>query len=66
MKIYDLLLKLIEKKFYDNKEEIENKVNVFYAMSKITDEEYTDLTLKIEEVYAEVVLEETIDESEEV
>lgn len=54
----ELLVKLLEnliaKKYYTNKEEIENKLNVFYAMSKISDEEYSNLTLKVEEVYAVV------------
>lgn len=51
MKISELLDNLITKKFYENKEEIQNKLDVFYAMSKITDEEYTTLTLKVEEMY---------------
>ncbi len=55
MQIAVLLEKLIVKKYYVNKEDIENKLNVFYAMSKITDEEYSNLTLKVEEVYAPVV-----------
>lgn len=54
MNIATLLEKLITKKYYANKEDIENKLNVFYAMSKISDEEYSNLTLKIEEVYAVV------------
>lgn len=54
MNIATLLEKLITKKYYANKEDIENKLNVFYAMSKITDEEYSNLTLKVEEVYAVV------------
>ena len=54
MSIATLLEKLITKKYYANKEDIENKLNVFYAMSKISDEEYSNLTLKVEEVYAEV------------
>lgn len=54
MNIATLLGKLITKKYYANKEDIENKLNVFYAMSKITDEEYSNLTLKVEEVYAVV------------
>lgn len=53
MNIATLLEKLIAKKYYTNKEDIENKLNVFYAMSKITDEEYSNLTLKVEEVYVE-------------
>ena len=39
--IVELLKKLIAKKYYKEKSEIENKLNVFYAMSKITDEEYS-------------------------
>lgn len=63
MNIATLLEKLIVKKYYANKEDIENKLNVFYAMSKISDEEYSNLTLKVEEVYA--VVEDT-EETEEV
>lgn len=55
MRISDLLLKLIEKKYYEEKEQIENKLNIFYAMNKISDEEYSSLVLKAEEVYAESV-----------
>ncbi len=51
MNIATLLENLITKKFYENKEEIQNKLDVFYAMSKISDEEYTNLTLKVEDVY---------------
>jgi hypothetical protein len=54
MNIATLLEKLIVKKYYANKEDIGNKLNVFYAMSKISDEEYSNLTLKVEEVYAVV------------
>jgi len=53
MRISDLLLKLIEKKYYAEKEQIENKLNIFYAMNKISDEEYSSLVLKAEEVYVE-------------
>ena len=59
MKIADLLLKLIEKKYYEKKELIENKLNIFYAMNKISVEEYSDLTLKVEELYAEEIIEDT-------
>ena len=38
------------------------RADVFYAMSKISDEEYTNMTLKVEEVYAEPVVEETTEE----
>lgn len=62
MNITTLLENLITKKYYKNKAEIQNKLDVFYAMSKISDEEYTALTLKVEDVYKVV---EEIVESEE-
>lgn len=65
--IVELLEKLINKKYYEDKEIIENKLNVFYAMNKITDEEYSNLTLKAEEAYVVVneIEEDTTEESEE-
>ena len=55
MQISKLLENLINKKFYKNKEEVNAKLAVFYAVNQITDEEYTTLTLKVEEVYAEPI-----------
>lgn len=60
--ITELLKKLIVKKYYKEKVDIENKLNVFYAMSKITDEEYSELTLLVEDTYIEV---ETTEEKKE-
>lgn len=57
--LVNLLNNLIEKKFYTEKTDIQNKLDVFYAMSKISDEEYTSLTLKVEEKYKEEVIEAT-------
>lgn len=63
--ITELLKKLIVKKYYKEKVDIENKLNVFYAMSKITDEEYSELTLLVENTYIEVeTTEETKEEAE--
>lgn len=62
MNIATLLENLITKKYYENKEEIQNKLDVFYAMSKISDEEYTTLTLKVEDVYK--IVEETVENVE--
>lgn len=59
--IANLLNKLITKKFYENKEDIVNKCSVFFAMNVISEEEYSNLILKIEEVYF-VPVEETTDE----
>lgn len=65
--IVELLEKLINKKYYEDKEIIENKLNVFYAMNKITDEEYSNLTLKADEAYTvvEEIEEDSTTESEE-
>lgn len=52
--ITELLKRLITKKYYKEKTDIENKLNVFYAMSKITDEEYSDLILLVEDTYIQV------------
>lgn len=52
--ITELLKRLITKKYYKEKADIENKLNVFYAMSKISDEEYSDLTLLVEDTYIEI------------
>lgn len=51
--IVELLKKLIVKKYYKEKADIENKLNVFYAMNKITDEEYSELILLVEGTYIE-------------
>ncbi len=64
--IVELLKKLIVKKYYKEKADIENKLNVFYAMSKISDEEYSELTLLVEDTYIEVEeTEEVIENTEE-
>lgn len=63
MKIVNLLKKLIEKKFY-TKEAIIDKLNVFFAMSQISEEDYAELMLLIEATYIEVV--EDIEEATEV
>lgn len=57
MQISKLLENLITKKFYKNKEEVNAKLAVFYAVNQINDEEYTTLTLKVEEVYTIPALE---------
>ncbi len=56
--IIQLLEKLINKKFYHNKEDIQNKLDVFFVMNKITNEDYSNLTLKVEEVYKVIETEE--------
>lgn len=52
--IVELLKKLIAKKYYKEKADIENKLNVFYAMSKISDEEFTELTILLNDTYVDL------------
>ena len=49
--ITTLLNKLIEKKYYENKQDIIDKCSVFFAMSVINEIDYSNMMLKIEEVY---------------
>ena len=50
--IVKLMTNLIEKKFYDTKDEAVSKLDVYFAMNRISEEEYATLTLLAEEVYA--------------
>lgn len=52
--MFNILRNLITKRFYSTKEEAQAKVDVCFAMGKITQEQYTDLTMLIDEVYGEV------------
>lgn len=45
---------LIEKKFYNTKDEAVAKLDVYFAMNRISEEEYATLTLLAETTYAEV------------
>ena len=49
--ITTLLSKLIEKKYYENKQDIIDKCSVFFAMNVINETDYATMMLKIEEVY---------------
>ena len=49
--MYNVMKKLISKKFYKTAEEAQNKIDIFYATNRLKDEEYTELSLLIEEVY---------------
>ena len=60
--ITTLLSKLVEKKYYENKQDIVDKCSVFFAMNVINETDYSNMMLKIEEVY--YVPEEETDETE--
>lgn len=66
MTVYELLLRLIEKEYY-TREVIINKINFFFAMSQVSEEEYSTLMLKVEEVYhvvENVVVDAEVDSNE--
>ena len=51
--MYATLKKLISRKFYKIAEAAQNKIDVFFAVGRLTDEEYTELSALIAEVYGE-------------
>lgn len=51
--MYNIMTKLIFKRYYKNKDEAQNKVDVFYAIGRLTDDEYSELNVLIEKVYIE-------------
>lgn len=51
--MYNTMKKLIEKKFYKTAEAAQDKIDVFFAVGRLTDEQYTNLSLLVQEMYAE-------------
>ena len=51
--MYATMKKLIQKKFYKTAVAAQDKIDVFFAVGRLTDEQYTELSLLIKEVYAE-------------
>lgn len=51
--MYNSMKKLIEKHFYKTAQEAQDKLDVFFAVGRLTDEQYTELTLLVVEVYGE-------------
>lgn len=46
-----LMNNLIEKKFYKSKDEATQKLDVYFAMNRISEEEYFELVLFCEKTY---------------
>lgn len=68
--ITTLLNKLIDKKYYEDKQDIVDKCSVFFAMNVINETDYANMMLKIEEVYyveetTDDVVEEPVDDTTE-
>lgn len=51
--MYNVMKKLINKKFYATKTEAQDKIDVFFACNRLTDDQYAELTMLIDEVYGE-------------
>ena len=49
--MYKSMKTLIGKKFYKTAEIAQNKLDVFFAANRLTDEEYIELTAMVESVY---------------
>lgn len=58
--LYNMLKKLIERKYYEDKQIIIDLLNNFTAFSQITIEQYSELMLLVDEKYT-IVEEETTD-----
>ena len=50
--MYNAMKKLIQRKFYATAEEAQEKLDVFFAVNRLTAEQYAELTALVEEVYA--------------
>ena len=51
--MYKSMKILIGKKFYKTAEQAQNKLDVFYACNRISDEQYIELTGLVAEIYSE-------------
>ncbi len=51
--IVKLMTNLIQKKFYETKDEAVAKLDVYFAMNRITEDDYATLALLAEGVYNE-------------
>lgn len=50
--IVKLMTSLIQKKFYPTKEEAAEKLDVYFALNRISEDEYAELAMLAEEKYA--------------
>ena len=50
--MYNAMKRLIARKFYKTADEAQNKLDVFYAVNRLSDEQYTGLTKLVVESYS--------------
>ena len=51
--MYNAMKRLIARKFYKTADEAQNKLDVFYAVNRLSDEQYTELAGLVVESYSE-------------
>lgn len=51
--MYNSMKTLINNRFYKGAEQAQKKLDVFYAVNRLQDDEYTELTSLVLEVYGE-------------
>ena len=51
--MYNAMKRLIARKFYKTADEAQNKLDVFYAVNRLSDEQYTELASLVTETYSE-------------
>ena len=51
--MYSAMKRLISRNFYKTAEEAQNKLDVFYAVNRLSDEQYTELASLVTETYSE-------------
>lgn len=61
--MYSILTNLINKKYYKDKSEIEQKMSVFFAFNVLTEEEYTNLMQLVSTIYVDTVNDSTESET---
>ena len=49
--VVKVMTNLLNKKFYDTKDEAIEKLDVYFAMNRISEEQYTELALLAEAMY---------------
>ncbi len=49
--MYNAMKRLVAMKFYKTADEAQNKLDVFYAVNRLSDEQYTELTELVDDTY---------------
>ena len=50
--MYSAMKRLIARKFYKTADEAQKKLDVFYAVNRLSDEQYTELASLVTETYS--------------